>query len=191
VSPTVIRYTFIHRFADCIWTLGCAQGGRAQHDFSLAWLEAACYCGESGQARLETSRFKKGFVKCVLLFYHSVGRGGGGNSIWHCVNQWDAPEGHPGQCCVHLYAFISYRRLSPQFQFLSAVTLDIYIGGCACAPVKSQGCALLLISKPGEPEPGMKVPESCSHIPGAGEGSHKVSLLMKLKSQQRKCLFYM
>jgi hypothetical protein len=38
--------------------------------------------------------------------------------------EWDAPEGHPGQCCVHLYASVFYRRLSPQFQFfLSAVTL--------------------------------------------------------------------
>ncbi len=38
--------------------------------------------------------------------------------------EWDAPEGHPGQCCVHLYASVSYQRLSPQFQFsLSAVTL--------------------------------------------------------------------
>jgi hypothetical protein len=33
-------------------------------------------------------------------------------------------EGHPGQCCIHLSAFTSYRRLSPQFQFsLSGVTL--------------------------------------------------------------------
>jgi hypothetical protein len=33
-------------------------------------------------------------------------------------------EGHPGQYCIHLYAFISYRRLAPQFQFsLSSVTL--------------------------------------------------------------------
>jgi hypothetical protein len=37
---------------------------------------------------------------------------------------WDAPEGHPGLRCVHLHAFVSYRRLSSQFQFsLSAVTL--------------------------------------------------------------------
>ncbi len=38
--------------------------------------------------------------------------------------EWDALEGHPGQCCVHLYGSVSYRRLSPQFQFsLSGVTL--------------------------------------------------------------------
>jgi hypothetical protein len=39
--------------------------------------------------------------------------------------EWDAPEGHPGQSCVHLYArVVSYRRLLPQFQFsLSGVTL--------------------------------------------------------------------
>ncbi len=48
------------------------QGGRAQHDFSLAWLEAAWYCSESAQARLETGRFKKGFVKCILLYYPST-----------------------------------------------------------------------------------------------------------------------
>ncbi len=38
----------------------------------------------------------------------------------------DAPEGDPGQICVHLFARILsfYRRLSAQFQFsLSAVTL--------------------------------------------------------------------
>jgi hypothetical protein len=43
--------------------------------------------------------------------------------------EWDGPEGHPGQCCIHMYAFVSYRRLSPQFKFsLSAVTLGIYLG---------------------------------------------------------------
>jgi hypothetical protein len=37
--------------------------------------------------------------------------------------EWDAPEGDPGQSCVHLFAR-SYRRLSAQFQFsLSAFTL--------------------------------------------------------------------
>jgi hypothetical protein len=36
----------------------------------------------------------------------------------------DAPEGDPGQSCVHLYLLVFYRRLSPLFQFsLSAVTL--------------------------------------------------------------------
>jgi hypothetical protein len=45
-----------------------------------------------------------------------------------CV--WEAPEGYPGQCCVHLYAFVSCRHISPQFQFsLSAVTQSIYLGG--------------------------------------------------------------
>jgi hypothetical protein len=38
--------------------------------------------------------------------------------------EWDTPEGHPGQYCVHLYAFVFYRRLSSLFQFsLFAVTL--------------------------------------------------------------------
>jgi hypothetical protein len=36
----------------------------------------------------------------------------------------------PGQCCVPLYAFLSYRSLSPHFQFSpSAVTLGIYVSG--------------------------------------------------------------
>ncbi len=44
--------------------------------------------------------------------------------------EWDAPEEHSGQCCVHLYAFVSYRSVSPQFQFsLYAFTLDLYIVG--------------------------------------------------------------
>ena len=47
--------------------------------------------------------------------------------------EWDTPppEGHHGQYCVHLYAFVSYRRLSSQFQFsLSAVNLVyIYLSG--------------------------------------------------------------
>jgi hypothetical protein len=30
--------------------------------------------------------------------------------------EWDAPEGHPGQCC-YTCMLVSYRRLSPQFQF--------------------------------------------------------------------------
>jgi hypothetical protein len=47
--------------------------------------------------------------------------------------EWDAPEGHSGQCWVHLYAFVSYRRLSPQFKFsLSAITLGIYLSGSSC-----------------------------------------------------------
>ena len=38
--------------------------------------------------------------------------------------EWHAPEGHPGQCCVQLYASVFYRRLSTHFQFsLSAITL--------------------------------------------------------------------
>jgi hypothetical protein len=44
--------------------------------------------------------------------------------------EWDTPEGHPGQYCVHLYAFLSYRCLSSQFQFsLSAVSL-VYLSQC-------------------------------------------------------------
>jgi hypothetical protein len=44
--------------------------------------------------------------------------------------EWDAPEGHPGQGCIHLYASVFYRCLSPQFQFsLSAVTL-VYLSQC-------------------------------------------------------------
>jgi hypothetical protein len=50
----------------------------------------------------------------------AVGSGGKYMILCEC----DVPEGHPEQCCVHLYASVSYRHLSPQFQFsLSAVTL--------------------------------------------------------------------
>ncbi len=39
--------------------------------------------------------------------------------------EWDAPEGDPGQSCVHLFAriLVSYRRLSAQFQFLCLLLL--------------------------------------------------------------------
>ncbi len=115
---------------------------------SLAWLEAAYFSG-SGQARLETSRFKelcKMYITVLYWYYVStefestfnvcwngLGAAGlsctelsisefpslregcrqGGNSMTMC--EWDVrePEEHPGQCCVHLYAFLSYRRLSP------------------------------------------------------------------------------
>jgi hypothetical protein len=47
-----------------------------------------------------------------------------GNSTYMILCEWDAPEGHPEQGCVHLYASLFYRRLSPPFQFSpSAVTL--------------------------------------------------------------------
>jgi hypothetical protein len=47
--------------------------------------------------------------------------------------EWDAPEGHPGQCCIHMYAFISYRRLSPQFQFsLSCYSRYLSRWVCLC-----------------------------------------------------------
>jgi hypothetical protein len=43
--------------------------------------------------------------------------------------EWDAPEGHSGLYCLNQYAFVSFQRLSPQFQFsLYAVTLGIYLG---------------------------------------------------------------
>ncbi len=52
----------------------------------------------------------------------------GGNSMIMC--EWDAPEGHSWHYYVHLYAFVSFRRLPPKFQFsLSAVTLGIYLDG--------------------------------------------------------------
>jgi hypothetical protein len=37
---------------------GVSKGVRPKHDFSVALLEAAGYFSESGQARLERSRFK-------------------------------------------------------------------------------------------------------------------------------------
>jgi hypothetical protein len=58
-------------------------------------------------------------------------RGGGGRRQWgnSTVHVYDIvwmgwPRRTSWKCCVHLYAFVSYQRLSPQFQFsLSAVTL--------------------------------------------------------------------
>ncbi len=117
------------------------QGGRAQHDFSLAWLEAAWCFSVSGQARHKTRQFKKGFVECVLPYYPStefestfnvywIGVGAsiqncpsrsflfergfrlGANNVWYCVN--GIPHRRtPGQCYIHMYAFVSYWHLSP------------------------------------------------------------------------------
>jgi hypothetical protein len=50
--------------------------------------------------------------------------------------EWDAPEGHPGQCRVHQFAFVFYRRLSPPFQFsLSGATL-VYLSGRVPIPTR-------------------------------------------------------
>ncbi len=43
------------------------QGGRAQHDFSLAWLEAAWYSSGSDTVRLETSRKDARVLKKLSL----------------------------------------------------------------------------------------------------------------------------
>ncbi len=54
---------------------------------------------------------------------------GGGDGIWYCANVMRQKE--TLECCVHLYAFVSYRRPSPQFQFsLSVVTL-VYLSQCS------------------------------------------------------------
>jgi hypothetical protein len=51
------------------------QGGRAQHDFILAWLEEPDIAVKVDTARLETGRFKKGFVEnvyyCTTLLLNS------------------------------------------------------------------------------------------------------------------------
>ncbi len=58
-----------------------------------------------------------------LFWGGPVGRGGI-VYLYMILCEGDAPEGHPGWCCIHLYAFVSYCHLSPQFRFsLSAVTL--------------------------------------------------------------------
>ena len=38
------------------------------------------------------------------------------------LSEWDAPEGHPGQCCVHLYA----RILSTSFTSVSIFSVCLY-----------------------------------------------------------------
>jgi hypothetical protein len=72
--------------------------------------------------------------------------------------EWDAPEGHPGQCCIHLYASVFYRRLSPQFQFsLSAVysRVSISVQNINCTsndgPVRIKYKCLVPISHLGIP----------------------------------------
>jgi hypothetical protein len=64
-------------------------------------------------------------VHLGVFFRGGCRQGGGGGIVYdNTVCEWDAPKGHSGQCCVHLYKLSSYRRLSPQFQFsLSGVTL--------------------------------------------------------------------
>ncbi len=60
----------------------------------------------------------------------AVGSGG----IVYDIVWMGCPRRTPWKCCVHLYAFVSYRRLSPQFQFsLSAVTL-VYLSRCSHPP---------------------------------------------------------
>jgi hypothetical protein len=66
------------------------------------------------------------------FFRGACRQGGGGIVLYMILCEWDAPEGHPGQCCVHLYLLVSYQRLSPQFQFsLSGVTL-VYLSQWSC-----------------------------------------------------------
>ncbi len=44
--------------------------------------------------------------------------------------EWDAPEGHPGQCCVHLYAFYPIDAFHLSFNFLCLLLLQcIYLSG--------------------------------------------------------------
>ncbi len=46
------------------------QGGRTQHDFSLAWLEAAWYCSESGHGTTRNEPVQK--MLCKLCIYYST-----------------------------------------------------------------------------------------------------------------------
>ncbi len=55
-----------------------------------------------------------------LFWGRAVGRGGL-HSIWHCEK--GMPQKDPWTTCVHLYAFVFYRRLSPQFQFFNFLCL--------------------------------------------------------------------
>ena len=96
---------------DMIWLF--PQGGGAQHDFNLAWLEASWYYSESGhwQARHETRRFiKKRLCKmCITLL----------SKLTPCTML------RTSAC----FRILSTRRLSPQFQFsLSVVSLGTYLG---------------------------------------------------------------
>ncbi len=59
------------------------QGGWAQHDFSLAYLQAAWYFSEGGHGMTRNSRFKKGCVKWELLCYPSSEFKSAFNVYWH------------------------------------------------------------------------------------------------------------
>jgi hypothetical protein len=79
--------------------------------------------GAAGLSRTELSIWEFPFSRGG----GTVSRGGIVPYMIMC--EGDAPERYSGQYCVHLYAFVSYRSLSPQFQFsLYADTLDLYIG---------------------------------------------------------------
>ncbi len=62
----------------------------------------------------------------------------GGNSTYKILFEWDASEGHPGQCCVHLHA----RILSTSFTSVSvfsaclSVFISLYVqclpASCRC-----------------------------------------------------------
>jgi hypothetical protein len=89
---------------------------------------------EADTARLETSRTDTvkelpGFSvqNCpygsFLFLFFDGGTAGSGGIIYDIVRK-GCPRRTSGKCCVHLYAFVSYRRLSAHFQFsLSTVTL--------------------------------------------------------------------
>jgi hypothetical protein len=46
------------------------QGSRAQHDFSLAWLEAAWYSSESGHNTTQHELVQKLWKMCTVLLYY-------------------------------------------------------------------------------------------------------------------------
>jgi hypothetical protein len=51
--------------------------------------------------------------------------------------EWNALEGHFRPCCVHLNAFVYYRRLSPHFQFSLSVDSLGYLSQCVSCTLKS------------------------------------------------------
>ncbi len=72
-----------------------------------------------------------------LFWGGSVGRGG----LVYDIVRRGCPRRTPWTTCVHLYAFVFYRRHSPPFQFsLSGATL-VYLSQWCGLPLAVYGCA--------------------------------------------------
>ncbi len=83
-TPLESQHFYVH-----VYLKSKDQGGRAQHDFSLAWLEAAWYSSRSGHGPTRNWRTEAGVLKklslaglaklsrlrysCTLLYQNPIG----------------------------------------------------------------------------------------------------------------------